>query len=56
MRCCARGFTFYLQNEKFLEWAMLGSNQRPLPCEVSMIVFQRCLEFAKLLQMIEFTV
>src|SRR5215208_4865791 len=25
--------TFYLQNEIFWEWAMLGSNQRPLPCE-----------------------
>jgi hypothetical protein len=26
--------TYYLQNEIFWEWAMLGSNQRPLPCEV----------------------
>ena len=26
---------FYLQNEVSLEWAMLGSNQRPLPCEGS---------------------
>src|SRR5215213_3338049 len=25
--------TFFLQNSVFLEWAMLGSNQRPLPCE-----------------------
>src|SRR5215211_7231614 len=25
--------TFYLQNEISWEWAMLGSNQRPLPCE-----------------------
>jgi hypothetical protein len=24
---------FHLQNAIFLEWAMLGSNQRPLPCE-----------------------
>ena len=27
--------TFYLQSSTFLEWAMLGSNQRPLPCEGS---------------------
>jgi hypothetical protein len=25
--------TFYLQNSAYCEWAMLGSNQRPLPCE-----------------------
>ena len=24
---------FYLQNTEFREWAMLVSNQRPLPCE-----------------------
>jgi hypothetical protein len=24
---------FYLQRQYFSEWAMLGSNQRPLPCE-----------------------
>jgi hypothetical protein len=29
---------------------MLGSNQRPLPCEVSTIVCWRFLEFAKILQ------
>jgi len=23
----------HLQNSDFSEWAMLGSNQRPLPCE-----------------------
>jgi hypothetical protein len=40
----------YLQNAIFSEWAMLGSNQRPLPCEVSTIVFWRFLEFAKSLQ------
>ncbi len=28
------GSPFYLQNDIFLEWAMLGSNQRPLPFEV----------------------
>ena len=28
-------FVFYLQNSTFSEWAMLGSNQRPLPCEGS---------------------
>src|SRR3712207_6319806 len=27
--------TFYLQNRNLFEWAMLGSNQRPLPCEGS---------------------
>jgi hypothetical protein len=27
--------TFFLQKPTFLEWAMLGSNQRPLPCEFS---------------------
>ena len=26
---------FYLQNATFDKWAMLGSNQRPLPCEGS---------------------
>ena len=25
--------TFVLQNAASCEWAMLGSNQRPLPCE-----------------------
>jgi hypothetical protein len=29
------GTTFNLQSGAFLEWAMLGSNQRPLPCESS---------------------
>ena len=33
-RCVA----FYLQNAIYLEWAMLGSNQRPLPCEVRSIL------------------
>jgi hypothetical protein len=27
--------TICLQNSIFSEWAMLGSNQRPLPCEGS---------------------
>jgi hypothetical protein len=26
-------FMFYLQISIFFEWAMLGSDQRPLPCE-----------------------
>jgi hypothetical protein len=26
---------FHLQNSTFSKWAMLGSNQRPLPCEGS---------------------
>jgi hypothetical protein len=25
--------TFFLQTTTFSKWAMLGSNQRPLPCE-----------------------
>ena len=33
---------------------MLGSNQRPLPCEGSAIAFRRFLEFAKSLQTVEF--
>jgi hypothetical protein len=28
---------FYLQTLLFPKWAMLGSNQRPLPCEVRSI-------------------
>ena len=28
---------FFLQNSIFSEWAMLGSNQRPLPCEGSKV-------------------
>ena len=28
-------FAFYLQIGDFAKWAMLGSNQRPLPCEGS---------------------
>ena len=39
----------------FSEWAMLGSNQRPLPCEVCTIVFQRFLELAKCLQITIFS-
>jgi len=34
----------------FPEWAMLGSNQRPLPCEGSAMVCWRFLELAKFLQ------
>jgi hypothetical protein len=30
--------TFSLQLSVFLRWAMLGSNQRPLPCEGRAIV------------------
>ena len=29
---------FSLQKEGFCEWAMLGSNQRPLPCEVKVLL------------------
>jgi hypothetical protein len=43
-------FTFSLQTEKFRVWAMLGSNQRPLPCEGRSITpwlfatVQKCLQ------------
>ena len=45
---------FYLQNDTFHEWAMLGSNQRPLPCEGSAIVCWRVLDLAKSLQITVF--
>ena len=41
---------FSLQRRTFPEWAMLGSNQRPLPCEGSTIVCWTFLELAKYLQ------
>jgi hypothetical protein len=44
-----------LQNGIFLGWAMLGSNQRPLPCEGSAIVCCRFLELAKYLQISTFS-
>jgi hypothetical protein len=31
---------FHLQNEVSWEWAMLGSNQRPLPCEGKAFLLQ----------------
>ena len=43
-------FVFYLQNSRFSEWARLGSNQRPLPCEGSTIGCWRFLELAEFLQ------
>jgi hypothetical protein len=42
--------TFYLQNITFYEWAMLGSNQRPLPCEVRSITSWLFAAVQKLLQ------
>ena len=42
--------TFVLQNAASCEWAMLGSNQRPLPCEGSTMVCWRFLELAKSLE------
>ena len=36
------------------KWAMLGSNQRPLPCEGSTMVCWRFLEFTKHLQIAKF--
>jgi hypothetical protein len=47
-------FKIHLQIRKFREWAMLGSNQRPLPCEGSTIVCLEFLENAKCLQMYRF--
>ena len=41
---------FFLQNAALPEWAMLGSNQRPLPCEGSAMVCWTFLDFAKYLQ------
>ncbi len=38
------------KNATSFEWAMLGSNQRPLPCEGSATVCWSFLELAKLLQ------
>jgi hypothetical protein len=49
-----RWLTFDLQNAAVAEWAMLGSNQRPLPCEGSVIVCWRFLEVAKSLQIERF--
>ena|SRR5918995_4456764 len=46
---------FYPQIVVFYGWAMLGSNQRPLPCEGSVIVCWRFLELAKLLQITVFS-
>src|SRR5918994_6557484 len=46
--------TFSQQISVFLRWAMLGSNQRPLPCEGSVIVCCRFLERAKYLQIERF--
>jgi hypothetical protein len=40
----------FLHNEETLGWAMLGSTQRPLPCEGSTIVCWSFLEIAKYLQ------
>jgi hypothetical protein len=44
----------FLQIIVFEGWAMLGSNQRPLPCEGSTIVCWRFLELAKCLQIVVF--
>jgi hypothetical protein len=54
MRDARLCFMFYLRNGVFREWAMLGSNQRPLPCECSVIVCWGFLELAKFLQMHRF--
>jgi hypothetical protein len=62
LRCCTKSqvvfgsyrfsLTFYLQIPEKYRWAMLGSNQRPLPCEGSVIVCRRVREFAKCLQIL----
>jgi len=49
------GATKVLQSSAFNKWAMLGSNQRPLPCEGSTIVCRRFLEVAKFLQIEAFS-
>ena len=46
-QCLVLHSAFLLQIAEFSEWAMLGSNQRPLPCEFSAMVCQRFLELAK---------
>jgi hypothetical protein len=51
MPALLRASTFFLQIAVFEEWAMLGSNQRPLPCESTKIGCWRFLERAKCLQM-----
>jgi len=50
----ARGFSFPAILQVFTEWAMLGSNQRPLPCEGSVIACWSFLELAKFLQIHRF--
>jgi hypothetical protein len=50
LRSNSRILYFSLQNSIFSEWAMLGSNQRPLPCEGSLIGCWTFLELAKPLQ------
>jgi hypothetical protein len=45
---------FTCKNATFVEWAMLGSNQRPLPCESSAIVCSTFLDCAKSLQIAAF--
>jgi hypothetical protein len=55
-RCCTKLSTRKLEASLFLlfagllKWAMLGSNQRPLPCEGSAMVSWRFLELAEFLQ------
>jgi hypothetical protein len=44
-------FYVLLAKQHFLRWVMLGSNQRPLPCEGSAIVCWMFPKLAKFLQM-----
>jgi hypothetical protein len=47
---------FSLQTEQFSKWTMLRSNQRPLPCEGSVIICWTFLERANSLQTTPFAV
>jgi hypothetical protein len=44
------GTAFILQNTAFSGWAMLGSNQRPLPCEVKALLLPLFVVVQKYLQ------
>ena len=50
IRTACSYLVFHLQNAIFLEWAMLGSNQRPLPCEGRSLCSQLFASVQKLLQ------
>ncbi len=45
-----QGLFFYLHLQDLFQWAMLGSNQRPLPCEGGAMLCWFFLAIAKRLQ------